>query len=74
MKKAIIGLLTGLALMSFISCKGEVESGGDQQGGDIPTGNFKHNVAGYYVGICNAGACKFSIFNFQFSIFNSQLP
>ena len=41
MKKAIIGLLTGLALMSFISCKGEVESGGDQQGGDIPTGNFK---------------------------------
>ena len=28
MKKSIIGLLTGLALVGFISCKGEVESGG----------------------------------------------
>ncbi|MBP5569244.1 MAG: hypothetical protein J6X54_08495 [Treponema sp.] len=33
MKKTIIGLLTGLALMSFISCKGEVESGGGSGSG-----------------------------------------
>ena len=43
MKKTIIGLLTGLALVGFISCKGEVESGGGSGsgGGSIPTGNFK---------------------------------
>ena len=34
MKKTIIGLLTGLALVGFISCKGEVESGA---GGNIST-------------------------------------
>ena len=52
MKKTIIGLLTGLALVGFISCKGEVESGGGSGsggggsgGGSIPTGNF--NQTGY---------------------------
>ncbi len=41
MKKSIIGLFAALFFVSIAGCKINVGSSGGQQGGSVPTGNFK---------------------------------
>ena len=62
MKKTIIGLLTGLALLSFISCKGEVESGGGSGSGGGGGGNSSTPYT--KVGTQTIGETKYDIVTF----------